>query len=82
LNDAVLRHKKNKERSMPIEAGPSAEDVMTMAEIAGLAVGPEAAARIAASIGPALQGFAPVAGTLPFDLEPAHFVAVQNGAAS
>ena len=37
----------------------------------------EVAARIANSIGPAFEGFAAVAGTLPFDLEPASFLLVQ-----
>jgi len=38
----------------------------------------EVSARIANSIGPAFDGFAAVAGTLPFDLEPASFLLVQN----
>jgi hypothetical protein len=33
--------------------------------------------RIANSIGPAFDGFAPIAGTLPFDLEPASFLLAQ-----
>jgi hypothetical protein len=37
----------------------------------------EVAARIAHSVGPAYEGFAPVGGTLPFDLEPAGFLLVQ-----
>ena len=37
----------------------------------------DVATRIANSIGPAFEGFAPVAGTLPFDLEPASFLLVQ-----
>ncbi len=48
-----------------------------MAKAAGVPVADEVAARIANSIGPAIEGFAPVAGTLPFDLEPATFIAVQ-----
>ena len=44
-----------------------------MADIAGVPVDAEVAARIAHSIGPAFDGFAPVAGTLPFDLEPRAF---------
>jgi hypothetical protein len=40
-------------------------------------VSAEVATRIANSIGPAFEGFAPIAGTLPFDLEPASFVVVQ-----
>lgn len=50
-----------------------------MARVAGLPIADDVAARIANSIGPAFDGFAPVAGTLPFDLEPATFVAVQLG---
>jgi hypothetical protein len=49
-----------------------------MADAAGVAVADEVAARIANSIGPAFEGFAPVAGTLAFDLEPATFLVVQN----
>jgi hypothetical protein len=52
-----------------------------MAGVAGLPVTDEMAARIANSIGPAFEGFAPVAGTLPFDLEPASFIVVQNSKA-
>jgi hypothetical protein len=52
-----------------------------MASVAGLPVTDDVAARIANSIGPAFEGFAPVAGTLPFDLEPASFLVVQNKAA-
>ena len=39
---------------------------------------PRSPTRIANSIGPAFEGFAPVAGTLPFDLEPASFLLAQN----
>jgi hypothetical protein len=49
-----------------------------MANVAGVAVADNAAARIANSIGPAFDGFAPIAGTLPFDVEPATFLAVQT----
>jgi hypothetical protein len=38
----------------------------------------EVATRIAGSIGPAFDGFAPISGTLPFDLEPATFLLVQT----
>jgi hypothetical protein len=48
-----------------------------MADVAGLPVSADVAARIAGSIGPAFEGFAAVAGTLPFDLEPASFLLVQ-----
>jgi hypothetical protein len=41
-------------------------------------VSAEVAARIADSIGPAFEGFAPVAGTLPLDLEPSGFVLAQT----
>ena len=45
-----------------------------MSDVAGVPVDNDVAARIANSIGPAFEGFAPVAGTLPFDLEPATFL--------
>ena len=61
---------------------PTAREIKTMADVAGVPVDAEVAARIANSIGPAFDGFAPVAGTLPFDLEPATFVAVQTARAA
>jgi hypothetical protein len=57
---------------------PSPKEIKATAEIAGLAVSAEVATRIANSIGPAFEGFATIAGTLPFDLEPATFVVVQS----
>ncbi|MGA9091782.1 MAG: hypothetical protein WB420_22070 [Bradyrhizobium sp.] len=57
---------------------PTAREIKAMADVAGVPVDAEVAARIANSIGPAFDGFAAVAGTLPFDLEPASFVAVQT----
>jgi hypothetical protein len=56
---------------------PTAKQVWAMAEASGVPVSPEVATRIANSIAPAFEGFAPVAGTLPFDLEPATFLLVQ-----
>jgi hypothetical protein len=53
-----------------------------MANAAGLPVDDEVATRIANSIGPAFDGFAHVAGTLPFDLEPATFNLVQTAQAA
>ena len=53
-----------------------------MADVAGIAVDAEAATRIANSIGPAFEVFAPVAGTLPFDLEPATFLLIQSAKVS
>jgi hypothetical protein len=60
---------------------PTAAEVKAMAGVAGLPVSDEVAARIAHSIGPAFDGFAPIAGTLPFDLEPATFNLVQTAKA-
>jgi hypothetical protein len=57
---------------------PDPTAIKAMAEIAGLPVDDQTAARIANSIGPAFDGFAPIAGSLPFDLEPASFTAMQN----
>ena len=56
---------------------PDARQIKAMADVAGLPVSAEVAERIAHSIGPAFEGFAPVAGTLPFDLEPATFLVAQ-----
>jgi hypothetical protein len=56
---------------------PTAKEISAMANVAGLPVSADVAARIANSIGPAFEGLAPVAGTLPFDLEPASFLLVQ-----
>ena len=49
-----------------------------MTDVAGVPADAEVATRIAHSIGPAFEGFAPIAGTLPFDLEPASFLLVQK----
>jgi len=56
---------------------PTAKEISAIANVAGLPVSADVAARIANSIGPAFEGLAPVAGTLPFDLEPASFLLVQ-----
>ena len=57
---------------------PSPKEVKAIADVAGLPVDADVATRIAGSIGPAFEGFAPVAGTVPFDLEPASFLLVQG----
>ena len=56
---------------------PSAKEIKAIADVAGVPVTADVATRIANSIGPAFEGFAPIAGTLPFDLEPASFTVVQ-----
>jgi hypothetical protein len=56
---------------------PTPKEIKAIADVAGVPVRAEVAARIANSIGPAFEGFAAVAGTLPFDLEPAGFLLVQ-----
>ena len=56
----------------------TARQIKAMADATGLPVVDDVAARIANSIGPAFEGFAAVAGTLPFDLEPATFLVVQK----
>jgi hypothetical protein len=53
-----------------------------MADVAGVPVSADVATRIANSIGPAFEGFAPVAGTLPLDLEPATFLLAQAAESS
>ena len=61
---------------------PTAKEVKAIAEIAGVPVDNEIAARIANSIGPAFDNFAAIAGTLPFDLEPSTFLVVQTSKAA
>jgi hypothetical protein len=56
---------------------PSPKEIKAMADVADVPVDNDVATRIAGSIGPAFEGFAPVAGTVPFDLEPASFLLVQ-----
>ena len=57
---------------------PTEKEISAIAGAAGVPVDKEVAARIANSIGPAFDGFAAIAGTLPFDLEPSTFVLVQT----
>jgi hypothetical protein len=61
---------------------PGPKEVKAMTHAAGVPVDNEVAERIANSIGPAFEGFAAVAGTLPLDLEPASFVLVQTAKVS
>jgi len=56
---------------------PNPKEIKAIADVAGVSVDADVAGRIAHSIGPAFEGFAPIAGTLPFDLEPAGFLLVQ-----
>ena len=56
---------------------PSPKEVKAVADTAGVPVDNDVAARMANSIGPAFEGFEPIAGTLPFDLEPASFLLAQ-----
>ena len=65
---------------MSLEVCPPvfAKEIKAMSDVAGVPVDSDVAARIANSIGPAFEGFAPVAGTLPFDLEPATFLLAQK----
>ena len=57
---------------------PTPKEIKAMADVAGIPVDAEVATRMANSIGPAFEGFAAIAGTLPFDLEPASFLLVQS----
>ncbi len=61
---------------------PSPKEIKAMADVAGISVDAAIAERVSNSIGPAFEGFAPIAGTLPFDLEPASFLLVQMAKAS
>lgn len=53
------------------------KEIKPIAQIAGVPVDDEIATRISNSIGPAFEGFAAIAGTLPFDLEPALYPIAQ-----
>ena len=57
---------------------PSPQKIKAMAEVAGVPVSGEVAERIANSMGPAFEGFAAIAGTMPFDLEPALYPLAQT----
>ena len=57
---------------------PTEKEIGAIASAAGVPVDTEIATRIAGSIGPAFDGFAAIAGTLPFDLEPSTFTYVQT----
>ena len=61
---------------------PSPKEIKVIADVAGVPVTAETAERIGNSIGPAFDGFAPISGTLPFDLEPASFVLAQTAKVS
>ncbi|AWM03594.1 hypothetical protein [Bradyrhizobium amphicarpaeae] len=56
---------------------PTPKEIKPIAQIAGVPVDDEIAMRISNSIGPAFEGFEAIAGTLPFDLEPALYPVVQ-----
>ena len=56
---------------------PSPKEIKAIADVAGVPVSLDVATRMANSIGPAFENFAPIAGTLPLDLEPATFLLVQ-----
>jgi hypothetical protein len=56
---------------------PGPKEVKAITETAGVPVDNDVATRIANSVGPAFDGFAPIEGTLPFDLEPASFLLAQ-----
>jgi hypothetical protein len=57
---------------------PTPNHIKTIAELGGLAIADDVAARIAHAVGPAYEGFKAIAGTLPMDIEPATFLVVQN----
>jgi len=57
---------------------PTPRQIKAITDIGGLGVADDVAERIAHAIGPAYDGFAAIAGTLPMDLEPATFLVVQN----
>jgi hypothetical protein len=56
---------------------PTTKEIKATAQVAGIPVDDDIATRVSNSIGPAFEGFAAIAGTLPFDLEPALYVVAQ-----
>ncbi|WFU25747.1 hypothetical protein QA649_05930 [Bradyrhizobium sp. CB1717] len=56
---------------------PTPKEIKPIAQVSGIPVDDEIATRISNAIGPAFEGFAAIAGTLPFDLEPASYVVAQ-----
>lgn len=56
-----------------------ASEVEVICRSVGVVVPGEAAEQIATSLSATLSGFAAIAGTLAFDLEPASFMAVHAG---
>jgi hypothetical protein len=61
---------------------PTDQDILALANAAGVPVDKDTAGRISSSVEPALDSFAAIAGTLPFDLEPSTYVVVQNETAA
>ena len=57
---------------------PTSKEIRAIAQAADVPVDEEVASRIGNSIGPAFEGFAPISGTLPFDIEPALFQLAQQ----
>jgi len=57
---------------------PSRKQIIAMADVAGVPIDTEVAERVSNSIGPAFEGFSAIAGTLPFDLEPASHLLMQT----
>src|SRR5580692_4849834 len=76
-NGAFAHHTKQKGEKAKMTT-PSPKEIKAIADVAGVPVSNEVATRIAGSIGPAFEGFAAVAGTLPFDLEPSTFLLAQT----
>jgi hypothetical protein len=56
----------------------SADEVRAMAATVDVAISDDIAARISGAVDPTIAGFAGVSAKLPFDIEPASFVVVQN----
>jgi len=57
---------------------PTPKEIKPIAQIAGVPVDDEIATRISNAIGPAFEGFAAIAGTLPFVHEAAGYVLAQT----
>ena len=56
----------------------SSERILTIAEAARIAIEPKSAACVAAAVGPAVNCLTVAKLTIPFEIEPSSFMAVQQ----
>ncbi len=56
----------------------SAERILTIAEAARIAIESQSASRVAAAVGPAVKRLAAAKLTIPLEIEPSSFMAIQQ----